>query len=69
MSVEGVADVNRFGGKVRQYQIKTIPKKLIENNISLQDIFLAAQKSSAVRGAGFIQNKIKELLLIPKAKR
>ena len=63
MSVEGVADVNRFGGKVRQYQIKTIPKKLIENNISLQDIFLAAQKSSAVRGAGFIQNKNQRIII------
>ena len=63
MSVEGVADVNRFGGKVRQYQIKTIPKKLIENNISFQDIILAAQKSSAVRAGGFIQNQNQRIII------
>jgi len=63
MSVEGVADVNRFGGKVRQYQIKTIPKKLLENDLSLQDIFTAAKKSSAVRGGGFIQNENQRIII------
>jgi len=63
MSVEGVADVNRFGGKVRQYQIKTIPKKLLENDLSLQDIFTAAQKASAVRGGGFIQNENQRIII------
>tara|TARA_B100000035_G_scaffold315464_1_gene336584 strand:+ start:12827 stop:15931 length:3105 start_codon:yes stop_codon:yes gene_type:complete len=63
MSVEGVADVNRFGGKVRQYQIKVIPKKLLENDLSLQDIFTAAQKSSAVRGGGFIQNENQRIII------
>ena len=63
MSVEGVADVNRFGGKVRQYQIKTIPKKLLENDLSFQDIFTAAQKSSAVRGGGFIQNENQRIII------
>jgi CzcA family heavy metal efflux pump len=63
MSVEGVADVNRFGGKVKQYQIKTIPKKLLENDLSLQDIFTAAQKSSAVRGGGFIQNENQRIII------
>lgn len=63
MSVEGVADVNRFGGKVRQYQIKTIPKKLIENDLSLQDVFNAAKMSSAVRGGGFIQNENQRIII------
>ena len=63
MAVEGVADVNRFGGKVRQFQIKTIPKKLLENDLSLQDIFIAAQKSSAVRGGGFIQNENQRIII------
>ncbi len=63
MSVEGVADVNRFGGKVRQYQIKTQPKKLIENNLSLHEIFIAARSSSAVRGGGFIQNDNQRIII------
>ena len=63
MAVEGVADVNRFGGKVRQLQIKTIPKKLLENDLSLQDIFTAAKKSSAVRGGGFIQNENQRIII------
>ena len=63
MAVEGVADVNRFGGKIRQLQIKTIPKKLLENDLSLQDIFTAAKKSSAVRGGGFIQNENQRIII------
>ena len=35
MSVSGVADVNRFGGKVKQIHIEIIPEKLYQYNICL----------------------------------
>jgi CzcA family heavy metal efflux pump len=63
MSIEGVADVNKFGGKIRQFQIQINPEKLYENNITFQDVFDAASKSSAVKGGGFIQNNNQRIII------
>lgn len=56
MSVHGVADVNVFGGQVRQFQIQVDPERLIQFGISLQQVQEAATKASGVRGAGYIEN-------------
>ena len=56
LAVEGVADVNVFGGEVRQFQIQVDPDKLIRYNLSLQEVMDAASKATGVRGAGFIDN-------------
>jgi Cu/Ag efflux pump CusA len=45
MSIEGVADVNKFGGKIRQFQIQVNPEKLYENNITFQEVFEEDSKS------------------------
>lgn len=63
MSIEGVADVNKFGGKIRQFQIQVNPEKLYENNITFQEVFEAASKSSAVKGGGFIQNNNQRIII------
>ena len=56
LAVEGVADVNVFGGEVKQFQIQVEPDKLIRYNLSLQEVMDAASKATGVRGAGFIDN-------------
>ena len=43
MSVPGVADVNRFGGLVKQIQIEIIPDKLFLYNVTISDIARAAE--------------------------
>lgn len=63
LAVEGVADVNVFGGKVRQFQIQVDPDQLIRFGISLQDVMAAANKATGVRGAGFIENRNQRVVI------
>jgi CzcA family heavy metal efflux pump len=63
MAVPGVADVNVFGGEVRQFQIQVDPAKLLRYNLSLQEVLAAAAKTTGVRGAGFIEGSNQRILI------
>ncbi len=63
LSIPGVADVNVFGGKVKQYQIEINPEKLIQHNLSIEEVLLAAEKSTGIRGAGFIENNNQRIIV------
>ncbi len=63
MAVRGVADVNVFGGEVRQFQIQVDPDKLIQYGISIQQVREAAEKASGVRGAGYIENNNQRIVI------
>ncbi|HYG13831.1 MAG TPA: efflux RND transporter permease subunit, partial [Methylophilaceae bacterium] len=63
LAIPGVADVNVFGGDVRQYQIQIDPDKLIRYNVSLQQVMQAAIKATGVRGAGFIENNNQRIVI------
>ncbi|MFA6178749.1 MAG: efflux RND transporter permease subunit [Candidatus Methylopumilus sp.] len=63
LAVPGVADVNVFGGEVRQFQIQVNPDKLIRYNVSLQQVMQAASKATGVRGAGFIENTNQRIII------
>lgn len=63
MAVPGVADVNVFGGKVRQLQIQVDPQQLIRYNIGLPEVMDAASKATGVRGAGYIENKNQRIII------
>lgn len=63
LSVAGVADVNVFGGDVRQFQVQVDPEKLVHYNLSLRQISDAVEKATGVRGAGYIENNNQRLIL------
>jgi CzcA family heavy metal efflux pump len=63
MAIPGVADVNVFGGKVRQYQVQVDPERMIRYGISLLDIELAVKKATGVRGNGFIENQNQRVII------
>lgn len=63
LSIPGVADVNVFGGKVRQFQIQVDPEKMIRYGISLTQIEAAVKKSTGVRGNGFIENNNQRIII------
>lgn len=63
LAVPGVANVTVFGGEVRQIQIQFRPEKLIQYNLATEDVLAAAQKATAVLGAGFIENRNQRLIL------
>ncbi|MGH8718327.1 MAG: efflux RND transporter permease subunit [Burkholderiales bacterium] len=63
LSVRGVADVNIFGGDVRQWQIQVSPQKLLAHQVALQDVLAAAREASGVRGAGYVENVNQRIVL------
>lgn len=63
LAVSGVADVNVFGGKVRQWQILVDPQKLARLGMSLPDLASAAGRASGVRGVGFIESPNQRITL------
>lgn len=56
-SVPGVADVNVFGGGIKQLQIQVDPMQLQRFSLSLDEIIQAASQAGNIQGSGFIENK------------
>ena len=63
LAIPGVADVNVFGGKVRQFQVQVDPEKMVRYGVSLTQIEDAVKKSTGVRGNGFIENKNQRIVI------
>ncbi len=63
LAIPGVADVNVFGGEIRQFQVQINPDKLRRYNLSITDVVNAAQKATGVSGAGFIQNNNQRIIV------
>ncbi len=56
LAVPGVADVNIFGGDIRQLQIQIDPIQLRRYDLSVDEIVKAAKAASIISGSGFIEN-------------
>ncbi len=63
MAIPGVADVNVFGGKIRQLQVQVDPEKMIKYGISLLQVEEAVKKATGVRGNGFIENQNQRIII------
>lgn len=53
----GVADVNSYGGFLKQYEVAINPEKLRSMNLSLSDIFDALEKNNENTGGAYIDKK------------
>ena len=62
-TVSGVANVISQGGHVRQYQIKVHPDRLLEYDLTLDDVIEAVQKNNLNLGAGIIERGAEELIV------
>jgi CzcA family heavy metal efflux pump len=65
LAIPGVGNVNVFGGDVKQIQVQFLPDKLLQYGLSLDDVIAAAQKATAVVGAGFVEGANQRLILHP----
>jgi CzcA family heavy metal efflux pump len=63
LSVPGVAQVNIFGGEVRQWQIMVHPDLLVAHNVTLTQVLDAGRLASGVRGGGFIDTDNQRIVL------
>jgi CzcA family heavy metal efflux pump len=63
LAVPGVADVNVFGGDIRQLQIQPDPEKLRRYGLALEDVVAAARQATGMPGAGFVENSNQRIAL------
>jgi CzcA family heavy metal efflux pump len=63
LGLPGVAEVVMFGGDTQQFQIQVSPQKLVRYGLSLQDVLNAAQRSTGIRGAGFLENANQRIVI------
>src|SRR6266404_6641706 len=63
LSVPGVAHCIVFGGEVQQLQIQVIPERLMAYGLSISDVLAAARGSTAVMGAGYVENANQRILI------
>lgn len=55
LGVKGVADVNRFGGKLKQYEIAVNPQQLQAHNLTLNEVFDALEKNNSNTGGAYME--------------
>jgi CzcA family heavy metal efflux pump len=56
LGAPGVAQVNIFGGEVKQYQVLADPIKLKDYGVSLAEVMTAARRANQNAGAGFLDS-------------
>ncbi len=57
LGTPGVADINSYGGYVKQYEIAVNPERLRGMNLTLTDIFRALEKNNENTGSAYIDKK------------
>lgn len=63
LSVQGVADVNVFGGEQKEMQIQVRPEDLRRYGLDIEDVTRAAAQATGISGGGFIENENQRLTL------
>lgn len=63
LSVEGVADINVFGGEEKQLQIQLDTDKLARHGLSITDVTDAAKLATGVMATGYIENSNQRMML------
>ncbi len=54
---KGIAEVNSFGGKLKQYEVSVNPNRLKAMGVSIADIFNALEKNNQNTGGAYIDKK------------
>ena len=62
-SVPGVAEVNSWGGRERQYQVVVDPRRLLKYDLTLLDVFDALRRNNLNVGGGTITRAGESLLV------
>jgi CzcA family heavy metal efflux pump len=65
LATPGVARVAVYGGQVRRIEVRARPGDLSDSDLGLLDVVRAAQRSTSVAGAGFIDTDVQRVLIEP----
>jgi cobalt-zinc-cadmium resistance protein CzcA len=55
-SIEGVNEINSFGGYFKQYQVIVSPDKLLKYNLSADDVYTAIENNNQNVGGNILEN-------------
>ena len=61
--VDGVGDVNAFGGGIKQYQVVVKPELLLQQKVTLNQVFTALQNNNA-NGGGNVLRTGEQMLVV-----
>ncbi len=53
--IDGVVEINSWGGYLKQYEVSIIPERIRSLNISLMDIFTALENNNSITGGSYIE--------------
>ncbi|MGA8180404.1 MAG: efflux RND transporter permease subunit, partial [Desulfobacterales bacterium] len=67
LAVGGVAQVQVYGGQLKQLQIQIQPEKLIQYNLSVTDLLKIAGRATGIIGAGFVESENQRIALSTEA--
>jgi cobalt-zinc-cadmium resistance protein CzcA len=62
-TVQGVTEINSFGGFVRQYDVIVQPGKLRSYGISLEDVINAINSNNSVSGGSFLEHNREQYII------
>ncbi|MBV6405270.1 MAG: CusA/CzcA family heavy metal efflux RND transporter [Flavobacteriales bacterium] len=57
LGTPGVAEVNSFGGQVKQYEVSIDPKRLQSMSVTLAEVFTALEKNNENTGGAYIEKR------------
>ena len=63
LTVPGVNEVNNFGGFEKQYQVLIDPQKLLNYNLTLQEVFQSVSENNANAGGAYIEHANEQYLV------
>lgn len=62
LAADGVAQVQVYGGELKQLQVRIQPQKLVQYNLSIPELLRVAKQATAVAGAGFVENRDQRII-------
>jgi cobalt-zinc-cadmium resistance protein CzcA len=60
----GLAEVNTFGGELKQYQVLIDPQKLLNYNITIREVIEAVSKNNANAPGAYIEHKQEQFIVV-----
>jgi CzcA family heavy metal efflux pump len=67
LAVPGVAQVQIFGGQVRERQIVIDPLRAAADGVSFDDILEAVRRETQLSGGGYVENAVQRIVLRPQS--
>ncbi|WP_444941591.1 efflux RND transporter permease subunit [Microbulbifer sp. ZKSA004] len=61
--VPGVTELNTIGGYNKQYHVTPAPRQMLNFGVSMEDIAEALRRNNESRGAGYLENNGRQLLV------